>query len=44
MVRNILDLPKYENLVVFIAIGDLPDNFMLANSYRSNNKETVKIL
>lgn len=43
-VRKMINLPDNENLVLFIAIGGVPDNFRLANSHRYNSDNVVTFL
>lgn len=43
-IRKMLKIPNYENLVVFIAVGKVPDSFMLANSQRYKSATITSIL
>ena len=43
-IRKMINLPDDENLVLFIAIGGVPNNFKLANSHRYNIDNIVTFL
>lgn len=43
-IRELIKLPNTENIVLFIAIGECPDKFMLANAARSNYKNITEII
>lgn len=39
--RRILEIPEFENVIVFIACGDVPEKFKLASSPRKSAEETL---
>ena len=41
--RRILEIPEFENVIVFIACGDVPEKFKLASSPRKSAEETLVV-
>lgn len=41
--RRILEIPEFENVIVFIVCGDVPEKFKLASSPRKSAEETLVV-